>query len=858
MTADRRPRRAGIAALTMLALSLVAADGKPAAKDSPTRAKPKEVTMTTSVSPATAKPGDTVTYTVKAKVGSGWHIYKFADKDPDAGPRPTKFDLFDTGGLKAEGYWKPSKEATTRKEPAFPEIDSVSFYEDEVSWSRKLVVPADAAAGKVAIKCQASYQICSDKSCSFPGRWTLPEALLTIEGTAAAPAPRADRAGNPTQATFAVEVVPSRVAPGGTATLKVSAKVDDGWHLFATDHDGGERTTFALDLPPGLVADGEWTAVGPPIDKAPELGTGGKAQRYFEHSAVWTLPLKVAADAPAGDVPLAVQASYQVCSDKTCTSGRLTLPAALLSVVTTGTTAVASVPTTKLAGPEPTPAPSAAPPVAPKGIGDQGLIPFLLASAGAGLLALVMPCVWPMVPITVNFFVKQGKAGGGKATGLAVTYCLSIIVIFTLVGVLFSAFLGASAAQNLATNPWLNMVVAGMFLAFGVSLLGLFEFRLPSALVNASSEGEGRGGLVGVIFMALTLTITSFTCTFPVVGSLLVLAANGTYIYPIIGLATFAAVLALPFFLLALAPGLLQKMPKSGDWMNTVKVVGGLLEVAAAFKFVNNVEIGFGTIPEDAVFNAGVVLAIWIVASLVSGMYLLGLFQSDHDMERPKVGAGRLLIGSMFLALSLHVTPALFGRPPHSRIWDQGFVALLPPDVGTLRAPTGGGGVAEAEQRATSSKLDEALRQETRFHGVRWGMSFEAAQAQAKADNRPILIDFTGVFCTNCRLMEETVMTRPEVISLLKQFVPVELYTDRMPIDSLSAADREAAVEANRERELDLAKLVSNPFYIVLSPSGEVLESQEGASSASTFAEFLKRGLAKHAGGGKVAAAGSR
>ena len=187
------------------------------------------------------------------------------------------------------------------------------------------------------------------------------------------------------------------------------------------------------------------------------------------------------------------------------------------------------------------------------------MIPFLIASALGGLFALVMPCVWPMIPITVNFFVKQGQGGKGKGktTGLAITYCLAIIGIFTAVGVFFSFFFSASFLQNLANNPWLNLVVAALFLAFGLSLLGLFEISLPSFLLNASAQGESRGGLIGVIFMALTLTITSFTCTFPVVGGLLVMAAGGNFLYPIVGLATFATVLAFPFFLLALSPGLL-------------------------------------------------------------------------------------------------------------------------------------------------------------------------------------------------------------------------------------------------------------------------------------------------------------
>ena len=275
-------------------------------------------------------------------------------------------------------------------------------------------------------------------------------------------------------------------------------------------------------------------------------------------------------------------------------------------------------------------------------------LPDHLASVWAAFSTLAPPCVWPMVPITVNFFVKQGQGKGGrsKATGLAITYCLSIIGIFTAVGVLCSFFFKASSLQTLANNPWLNLAVAGLFLAFGLSLLGLFELRLPSFLLNASAQGENRGGLIGVIFMALTLTITSFTCTFPVVGGLLVMAAGGDFFYPIVGLATFATVIALPFFLLALSPSLiLEDASGSGDWMNAVKVVGGLVEIMRSLGSINTAESGLGQFRVNAWFDAQVVLTSWIVLSAISGIYLLGLFRTNHDYDEIKVGPGRIVFG---------------------------------------------------------------------------------------------------------------------------------------------------------------------------------------------------------------------
>jgi thiol:disulfide interchange protein DsbD len=454
-----------------------------------------------------------------------------------------------------------------------------------------------------------------------------------------------------------------------------------------------------------------------------------------------------------------------------------------------------------------------------------------------------------MIPITVNFFVKQGQGTGGrtKATSLAVIYCLSIIGVFTAVGVLFSFFFSASALQTLANNPWLNLLVAALFVAFGLSLLGLFELRLPNFLLSASAQGESKGGLIGVVFMALTLTITSFTCTFPVVGGLLVMAAGGDFFYPIIGLATFATVLALPFFVLALAPGLISRMPRSGDWMNAVKVVGGLVEIGAALKFINTAELARVT-PENAWFDAQVVLTSWIVLSVVCGMYLLGLFRTDHDHDEVKVGPGRLISGALFLGLALFMAPALFGRVPHSVVWNRLIVGILPPDASELGAGAqlaAGGDPPLREIKATSANPAQAEREEKKAHSVLWGMSYDQARELAATQKKPILIDFTGVNCANCRAMETGVFPRPEVVALLKKFVTVQLYTDIVPINSITPEQRLKLAEANQERIIELAKEATNPFYVVLSPTGEVLGRIGGYNEPHVFVNFLTKALEK-------------
>ena len=869
--------------------SAQAVDAKPAKKDSRPQVRPKEATFSTSVTPVKAKPGDVVTYQVKAKIDAPWHIYKYSKTQVENGPRYTEFDFFGPAGLTLEKGWTASTEPTRKKEPAFPDIPFLEYHEDEVVWSQKLKVPLGTKPGTLTLKCQIGYMICSDQNCSFPGQWTLPPAELTVvaangpssrrggespqvrlvsarfdDPTASIPKPaRKDsrEASKPKAVKFSTEIVPPEAKAGETVQLKLTAKLEPGWHIFqyAKSYDNNGPKPLLIDNfdLAGLVLKGDWTSTTPPERKKDPNFPDIEALELFEGEATWTLPLEVAAGTEPGPKPVRVQAGYQICSNSQCSvPGQWTLPAATLNVV--GGEAIA-------------PASGAAKPVAASGksaktltalapnsssattvdvkespaaivseiskTAKTGIIPFLLACAGAGLLALAMPCVWPMIPVTVNFFVKQGEKNGGKATGLAITYCLAIIGIFTAIGVLFSAFLGASSLSNLANNPWLNTVVATLFFAFGLSLLGLFEIRLPNFMLNASSQGESRGGLIGVMFMASTLTITSFTCTFPVVGGLLVLASSGSYFYPVVGLATFASVIAFPFFLLALAPGLLSRMPRSGDWMNTVKVVGGLVELAAAFKFVNTAEIGFHSVPEAAWVDEQTLLTIWVVMSLVCGIYLLGLFRTDHDQKEVKVGPGRMVLGSGFLVLGLYLAPALFGHAPDGQIYNQLVVGLLPPKG--------------SETKATSTDPVIAITQEKSKHGVTWGMSYEAALAEARATNKRVLIDFTGVNCSNCRQMERSVMPRADVAAKMQEFVTVQLYTDFVPIASLTQDQREELAGANIDREVKLTGETTNPFYVIIDPSGgqeKVVAQLGGYNEPGRFLEFLGKGTASSTG----------
>ncbi len=889
----RRPSALWLAAVSLSSLAVAtttfAADAKPAKKDSRAAVRPKEATFTTSVEPATVRPGEVVTFKVTANIDAPWHIYRYSKKPADDGPKYTEFDFFDTAGLKPVGDWTASTEPIKKKEPAFPDIPFLEFHEDEVTWSIKLKVPANQPAGKKELRCQIGYMICSDQNCSFPGQWTLPAAELTILPSGSglfpametvlvaiqAPAPEGpkpvlkDRGRKPKDIELKAEIVPASAKVGEKVELKVTATVKPPWHIYKylKDDPGTGPTFTAFDLfdPAGLAPAGEWTPSRAPIKKKDTAFKDLPFLEYYEGEVSWSLPLEVGSGVEPGSKQARVQMTFMICTESNCSPQiRMTLPPVAFTVepgVAAKAAAVPAIPpeVKPVAPAEKVGAPSEKSEVEAAPASDSvdakmkaGILPFLLFCATGGLFALAMPCVWPMIPVTVNFFVKQGQRTGSSPTGLAFVYGLSIVGIFMAVGLLFSVSFGAASLSKLANNPWLNFGVAALFLVFGLSLLGLFEIRLPNFLLNASAKGEGRGGLIGVMFMALTLTITSFTCTFPVVGGLLVLAANGSYLYPVIGLATFASVLAFPFLMLALSPGLLAKMPKSGDWMNTVKVVGGLIEIGAAFKFINTAECIF-VVPREAWFNAYAVLTIWVVLALICGIYLLGLFRTDHDLEEVKVGPGRIIGGWAFLSLALFLAPALFGMTPRSKLWYL-VVGLLPADAGDLRVvSSGGGGKESLETKATSTDPKLAERQQTTFHGVRWGMSYEGALERAKLENKPVLIDFTGVNCANCRLMEQEVLPRGEVVAELEKFVTVQLYTDTVPIDSLASDKRLELADANIKREEEFFEEVTNPNYVALDSNGKILAKLGGKVPPERFVKFLEDALTRFGSAGKVA-----
>ncbi|MEX0822300.1 MAG: cytochrome c biogenesis protein CcdA, partial [Rhodothermales bacterium] len=440
-----------------------------------------------------------------------------------------------------------------------------------------------------------------------------------------------------------------------------------------------------------------------------------------------------------------------------------------------------------------------------------GLWGFLLLAVAAGLAALLTPCVFPMIPLTVSYFTRH-SANRAESIRMALVYGASIVITFTTLGVLTAMFVGAAGAQTVAANPWINLFIGAVFVLFALSLLGLFELRLPTGLLNYfNSQSTERSGYLGVLFMGLTLTLVSFSCTAPFVGGLLAATAGNEWAYPITGMAVFSATFSLPFVVFALFPKALQGLPRSGSWMNTVKVVLGFIELAAALKFLSNADLiwGWGLISRPLAISLSVVLFG------LTGFYLLGKVRLPHDPAVETVGVGRLLAAVAFLGLSLYMLPGLFGAPLNA------IDAYLPPrqatDVSLMAAFDG----TSSETGADFAWLDDV----------------DAAYAEAQQEGKPVFIDFTGYTCTNCRQMEANVFPRAQVASRLRDdFVLLRLYTD----------DRERGGDLQRF-QLRLTGTVALPTYaIVDAASEELIARRTGMATVTEFAEFLERGEAAY------------
>jgi thiol:disulfide interchange protein len=636
-------------------------------------------------------------------------------------------------------------------------------------------------------------------------RWSLLALLLV--GALALPG----WAQQNTHIKFEAQLQPTDARAGEGAQVVIKATIDAPYHLYSlTQPDGGpNRTTIELKEGGALTAAGK--VVQPPFKS--EYDPNFKiTNEEYEKGTSFGVPVTLKPGV-SGAQKAAVSVHYQLCDANRCLIPQ-TIEVPVAFTVAAGAArpdhvaAITAIPPQEfpLAATVGNAAVGSATPAAGNDATkdriqkaqDHGLLSFIGLAFGAGFLALLTPCVFPLVPITVSFFAKRQKQNKVQGVRDALAYCVGIIGTFTILGVAMAVVFKATGVQQIATNPYINLGLAVLFIVLGLNLMSTFEITLPSGLANRAQAGTQKSGIAGPLFMGLTFTLTSFTCTVAFVGTLLAAAAQGNLFYPIVGMLAFSTAFSLPFFLLALFPQYLARLPKSGSWLVTVKAFMGFVELAAGLKFLSNTDLVW----QAGLLTRPVFLAVWSGIGIIAGLYLLNLLRLPHD-DGVKIGWARRIIGALSVGAALTCLWAINDKPLPL------LEAYLPPSV----------------YPGTAAKTGD----------LAWQSDYDAALAQAKAENRPVIVNFTGVTCTNCRWMEKNVFPQSDVVKELEKYVRVELYTDRA----------QASDVHNQELEQKLAGVVTLPIYVIVTPEGKVQQiHQDRTQDAPEFARFLAAGRA--------------
>ena len=478
---------------------------------------------------------------------------------------------------------------------------------------------------------------------------------------------------------------------------------------------------------------------------------------------------------------------------------------------------------------------------------SQTLWEIFIAGFLGGLLAITMPCIYPLLPLTVSFFTKKS---GSKAKGVwhSLLYGLSIIVIYVSLGLVITLLFGPDALNALATNGIFNIFFFLLLVVFGISFLGAFEINLPSSLANKLDQNSDRGGLAGIFFMAATLVVVSFSCTGPLVGSLLAAAATkGDRLAPAIGMFGFSLALALPFTIFALFPSALKSLPKSGGWLNSIKVVLGFLELGFSLKFLSNVDLAY----HWNWFDREIFLSLWIALALLMGLYLIGKIKFSHDDDLPHLSVPRTFFAIGIFAFLFYMIPGLWGAPL------KALSGFLPPPATQdfdLTRSAGGGQSAPAQNVSIKEKKYETVFERGKHAGLNEWYDYEQALQVSKELKKPILIDFTGWNCPNCRKMENQVWPDPRVRKMMQNdFVLLELYVDekiaKLPASEVytsSYSGKQITTVGGKNSDYETVKFNTNsqPYYVIIDSDGNTLVPPQGANfSADNYVNYLTSGL---------------
>ena len=662
-------------------------------------------------------------------------------------------------------------------------------------------------------------------------------------------------------AKWSTSVSANEVKVGDELTLIFNAMIDKDWYLYSSEfncEDGPIKTTFTFKSNPSFKLIGKIDPIGA-VDKHDEIFECDV--KIFKKTGEFRQKIKILTT----NLKIEGEYEYQVCTDIdgkcipfneefafndiNVSGGSASINPEpktennnQTSLTTVDTSAIAKQVPIENYGERKGPVLDKAILEGESSIHEESFLGYLIFAFILGLTSLVTPCVFPMIPMTVTFFLKdnQSRKEGIKK---ALAFGFSIVFIYTLAGTLFALLLGAEGLNALATHWAPNLFVFVVFIVFALSFLGLFEINAPYQLVNKVDQQAEKGGWIGVFFMASTLVLVSFSCTIPIVGNVVVLAAGGQVIKPVLAMFFYALAFAIPFTLFAIFPEWIKSLPKSGGWLNSVKVTLGFLELALCLKFLSIADQAY----HWGILDRDLNIAIWIVLFTLLGIYFLGKLRMSSDKPIEKVTVPRLLLASITFSFVVYLIPGMWGAPLKS------LAGYLPPlythdfDL-----------IALTRNEKTNESCDEAKYAEFLHlpHGLQGYFDYDQALACARMQNKPLFIDFTGHGCTNCREMEAVVWSDPQVLERLqKDFVVVALYVDDKTVLPeaqwyTSKYDNKVKKTLGKQNaDIQITNLENNaqPFYVLLGKDEKVLAWPHGYNkSVESFVQFLDRGKTKY------------
>jgi len=764
--------------------------------------------------------GDKVDLIFTAKIDSDWYLYS-SDFDPDLGPMVTTFTFEEN-----DSYELVAGIRAINPKKKYDEIfeGDYTYFRNKGEFRQTIKV----LKKELNISGIYSYQVCTDvdglcipfedefSSSSFGINVTGGEEIETVKSTTTPDNPfNASLADIPLQipgllhpSEWQVSLSTESYGAGDEIEVVFNVTIEDTWYLYSSDFDpevGPMVTEFHFDPDWSYELIGDINPINPK-KKYDEIFEG--EYTYFRNHAEFRQKIMVL------KTPLIISGNYeyQVCTDvdglcipfdEDFSIGR--------DIEATNVVVANTFPDMAFEDPD-NPA-------------DKSMAGFMLFAFISGLIALLTPCVFPMIPMTVTFFLKEDEKGNGVKK--AIIFGISIILIFTVLGLLVAFTFGAETLNQMATHWLPNIFVFLIFMVFAFSFLGMFEITLPSSWVNKMDAKADKGGLGGVFFMAATLALVSFSCTFPIVGSVLVLSAAGEFITPVLGMFAFSLAFALPFTLFAIFPEWLRGLPKSGGWLNSVKVVLGFLELALGLKFLSIADQAY----HWHLLDREIYLALWIVIFTLLGFYLLGKIRMPHDSKQDTVSIPRLVMSVGTFAFVVYLIPGLWGAPlkalagylPPMTTHDFNLIQLIENRQGS------GYQFAENNSLCEDPKYSDLLEFP---HGIQGYFDFDQAIACARRQNKPLFIDFTGHGCVNCREMEARVWSDPKVLRRLRNdFVMLALYVDdKTKLDEkywyTSSYDnkiKKTIGKQNADFQITRYKNNAQPFYVILDQDEQLL-----------------------------------